>query len=90
MRLPISTPQDVGLVVRAARKAEKLRQDDAAGAIGVSDVFLYRLEKGSPGARLDKALQVIKQLGIHLYVELPDDVYAQLEKLKTQKSRVTK
>jgi transcriptional regulator with XRE-family HTH domain len=53
---------------------QKMRQDDAAGAIGVSDVFLMRLENGAPGARLDKVLLVLKEMGITLYADVPDEV----------------
>jgi transcriptional regulator with XRE-family HTH domain len=34
-------------VVRASRKAQKIRQDDAAGSIGVSENFLGKVERGS-------------------------------------------
>lgn len=74
MRIPITHPRELGSLVRATRKSQHLRQDDAAGAIGVSDVFLMRLENGAPGARLDKILQVLNELGIVLYADVPDDV----------------
>ena len=35
MLLPVKTPEELGLLVRAARKADKLRMDDVAGAAGV-------------------------------------------------------
>ena len=57
MAITLTTTTDVGHLVRAARKAQKLRQDDAAGAMGVSDMFLSGLENGAPGVRLDKLLQ---------------------------------
>ncbi len=74
MRIPITLPHELGSLVRATRKSQHLRQDDAAGAIGVSDVFLMRLENGAPGARLDKILQVLNELGIVLYADVPGDV----------------
>ncbi len=73
MKILLNTPQEVGRIVRAARKAERLRQDDAAGAMGVSDVFLWTLEKGSPGVRLDNLLQVFRALGIQLSAEVRDE-----------------
>lgn len=33
----------LGKIVCDSRKAQKIRQDDAAGSIGVSDNFLYTL-----------------------------------------------
>lgn len=77
MRVPITKPAELGSLIRATRKSQKLRQDDAAGAIGVSDVFLMRLENGAQGARLDKVMQVLKELGIVLYADLPSDVNQQ-------------
>jgi len=81
MNIPISTPQELGRLVRAVRKTEQLRQDDAAGAMGVSDVFLWKLEKGSPGIRLDKLLQVFRALGIKLSAEVSDDAAARYHAL---------
>jgi len=73
MNIPIVSPQNAGRLVRAVRKTEQLRQDDASGAMGVSDVFLWKLERGSPGVRLDKLLQVFHALGIKLSAEVSDD-----------------
>lgn len=81
MNILLRSPQEVGRLVRAARKAEQLRQDDAAGAMGVSDVFLWKLEKGSPGVRLDKLLQVFRALGIKLSAEVSDDAAARYQVL---------
>lgn len=36
MKIPIDKASAMGRVVRASRKAQKIRQDDAAGSIGVS------------------------------------------------------
>lgn len=74
MRIAVTKPNELGSLVRATRKAHNLRQDDAAGAMGVSDVFLMRLENGAQGARLDKVLQVLAELGIVLYADVQDDV----------------
>ena len=85
MKIPLNTPQEVGRLVRAVRKTEHLRQDDAAGAMGVSDVFLWKLEKGSPGVRLDKLLQVFRALGIKLYAEVSDGAAARYQVLAAPK-----
>lgn len=89
MHIPLNSPQEVGRLVRAARKAERLRQDDAAGAIGVSDVFLWKVEKGSPGVRLDKLLQVFHALGIKLHAEVSDETAARYHVLESPKPRRT-
>jgi len=74
VKISISTPTELGRLIRAVRKVEQVRQDDAAGAMGVSDVYLGRLENGAPGARLDKVFRVLKELGVQLEVEVRDAV----------------
>ena len=87
MKITLSSPQELGRVVRATRKAARLRQDDAAGAIGVSDVFLGRLENGAPGARLDKVLQVLRELGIDVYADVTEPVAATYRALASATQR---
>ena len=58
----------LGPVVRARRKAQALRIDDAAGLLGVSTDLLSRLENGQGSVRLDKALAVLDGLGLALMV----------------------
>ncbi len=81
MKIHLDNPSDVARLVRAARKAEHLRQDDAAGAMGVSDVFLWKFEAGLTMARLDKVLQVFRGLGINLHAEVSDEAGAQYHAL---------
>lgn len=88
MKVPILTPEDLGRLVRALRKTERVRQDDVAGAVGVSDVYLGRLENGAPGARLDKALRVLKQLGITLHADVSDEVAAKYSELTYRTSAI--
>lgn len=82
MRIPLIEPADIGHLIRATRKVQRLRQDDAAGAIGVSDVFLGGLENGATGARLDKVLQVLHGLGIELSAEVSDEVLLKYQALQ--------
>ncbi len=82
MTIKVSTPAEIGRLIKAARKAGRLRQDDAAGAIGVSDVFLWKLEKGAPGARLDKVCTVMRELGIELVAKVRPEVEATYEQLR--------
>jgi len=46
MKISIDNAAALGKVVRASRKAQKIRQDDAAGASGVSENFLGKIERG--------------------------------------------
>lgn len=74
MKLPIDTPASLGPIVRAARKAQKIRQDDAAGSIGVSENFLGKIERGSDAVQWGKLFQVLEGLGIQVMVDVPDSV----------------
>lgn len=78
MKLPIDNAAAIGKVVRASRKAQKLRQDDAAGSIGVSENFLGKIERGSDSVQWGKLFQVLEGLGVRVIVDVPDSVAAYL------------
>jgi transcriptional regulator with XRE-family HTH domain len=64
--LRISTAEDIGPAVRARRRAQALRIDDAASLSGVSVDLLSRLENGKGSVRVDKLLTVLDSLGLAL------------------------
>jgi HTH-type transcriptional regulator / antitoxin HipB len=68
----ISTADDLGAAVRAARKARRLRLEDVALAAGVGIRFLSELERGKPSVRLEETLRVVAALGVQLKLEDPD------------------
>lgn len=76
MKIPINNAAAIGKVVRASRKTQKIRQDDAAGSIGVSENFLGKVERGSESVQWGKLFQVLEGLGIQVVVDVPDDVLA--------------
>ena len=78
MKIPIDHAAALGKVVRASRKAQKIRQDDAAGSIGVSENFLGKIERGSESVQWGKLFQVLEGLGIRVMVDVPDNVAAHL------------
>ena len=65
------TPDQLGAIVRSARLAQGLRQDQLAGAAGVGVRFLIELERGKPTVQLGKALAVLNALGCHVDITLP-------------------
>lgn len=65
------TIENIGGVVRQARLAQGLRQDQLAAAAGVGVRFLVELERGKPTVRLDKVLAVLDALGCRLHITLP-------------------
>ena len=67
------TPSDIAGIVRTARKAQGLRQDELAGAAGVGVRFIVDLEAGKPTAQLGKALQVLQALGCQFEIVSPPE-----------------
>jgi y4mF family transcriptional regulator len=65
------TVEQIGAVVREARLARGLRQDQLAAAAGVGVRFLSELERGKPTVRLAKVLAVLDALGCRLQVTPP-------------------
>lgn len=55
-----------GPAIRARRREQSLRIDDAASLSGVSVDLLSRLENGKGSVRLDKLLAVLDSLGLAL------------------------
>lgn len=78
MQISIDDAAAIGGVVRASRKAQKIRQDDAAGSIGVSENFLGKIERGSESVQWGKLFQVLEGLGVRVIVDVPDSVAAHL------------
>jgi transcriptional regulator with XRE-family HTH domain len=72
MKIKIDSAQTLGQVVRAVRKDQQLRQDDAAGSVGVSENFLGKLERGAEGVQLGKVLLVLAELGIEMYADVTE------------------
>jgi len=78
MKIPIDNAAAIGKVVRASRKAQMIRQDDAAGSIGVSENFLGKIERGSESVQWGKLFQVLDGLGIRVVVDVPESVASYL------------
>jgi transcriptional regulator with XRE-family HTH domain len=87
MNIPIDNAAAIGKVVRASRKAQKIRQDDAAGSIGVSENFLGKIERGSDSVQWGKLFQVLEGLGIRVMVDVPDSVAAYLNEPATPRNK---
>lgn len=60
----IKNAEDLGRIVREARKVQKLSQDDLAGMAGTGRRFIVDLEKGKRTLQLGKVLRVLATLGV--------------------------
>ena len=65
------TVEQIGALVRQARLAQGLRQDQLAAAAGVGVRFLVEVERGQPTVRLAKVIAVLDALGCRLDVTPP-------------------
>ncbi|HJG37825.1 type II toxin-antitoxin system Y4mF family antitoxin [Enorma phocaeensis] len=65
----ITTPSDLGSIIKAERKRQGLTQVEFAGLCGVGITFLSQLENGKETAELGKTLAVLTTLGLDVFVE---------------------
>jgi len=81
MLVSITSPQQLGLLIRATRKTQKIRMDDVAGSAGVGPVFVREVERGKDTVQLGRVMKLLAELGIELKADVPDEVapaFAQL------------
>jgi transcriptional regulator with XRE-family HTH domain len=87
MKHPINSAADLGLVIRAVRKSTHVRQDDLAGAVRVSRQFTHDVEQGKPTVQLGRVLLLLRELGIALNVDIPDEASRTLATLQPSRPR---
>jgi len=64
----IRSPADLGAIVRAARREADTDQAEAAALTGVGVRFFGDVERGKPGVRLGLVLQVLRRLGLEVWI----------------------
>jgi len=69
MRQLITTPGQVGEILRGRRKSRRLPQKALAAKLGISQERLSRLETDATGIRLDRLIAVANLLGLELVLE---------------------
>jgi len=78
MQVTIHSTTDLASVVRAVRRASKVRLDDLAAIAGVSKQFVSDVEHGKPTVRLGLVLKVLLELGVPLTLDIPKDAEREL------------
>lgn len=73
INIAVTTPAQLGEVVRQQRKAQGLTQKQLAGLCGVGIRFLGELERGKESCEIGKTLLIVKMLGISLMLEVTTD-----------------
>jgi len=79
MQFRIESAEALGEVIKATRKSQRLRQDDAAGASGVSESFLGKVESGNTSVNWGMLFQVLSDLGIELNVDITESAAQRLQ-----------
>ena len=64
----IDSPEMMGQVIRRKRSETGIKQEVAAGMCGVGTKFFSQLENGKETAELGKTLQVLRRMGLELYI----------------------
>ena len=72
--LPAAQLADLGVCIRARRKALGVSATAAAEAAGVSRVTLHRIEKGEPSVTMGAWCSVMAAVGLHLQAQTPEDL----------------
>lgn len=70
--IAVTTPKELGELLRKKRKTQNLTQGQVAEYCGVSVKFISEVERGKETAEIGKVLYLLKMLGIDLVVDTRD------------------
>ncbi len=73
MRQLITTPGQVGEILRGRRTARRIAQQELAAKLGISQSRLSTLEADPAGLTLDRLLLLAKLLGLEVVVQDKSD-----------------
>ena len=84
MQIAVHSVADLGLAVRAVRRASDVRLDDFAATAGVSKQFASDVERGKPSVQLGLVLALLSELGIPLVLDIPSFAEPELAALRSK------
>lgn len=82
MKISVSDVRQAGILVRAVRKSQSLRQDDLAGSANVGHVFVIDAERGKETIEFGRFLRLLDELGIRMEFDIPDSALPFYEDMK--------
>ena len=82
MNTRITSPQQLGLLIRATRKSQNVRLDDLAGSAGVGHVFAREVERGKSTVQLGRVMRLLAELGIDLKADVSPDAMKEFARLE--------
>ena len=68
MRTKITSPTNLGMVLRAARKRKGLSQIEAGKSVGIDQPTLSKIERGESNARVDTLFRLFAALDMEMAV----------------------
>ena len=74
MLVDITSPAELGLLIRATRKDQRIRMDDVAGSARVGPVFVRDVERGKETVQLGRVMRLLAELGIELKADVSEEV----------------
>jgi y4mF family transcriptional regulator len=64
----VQLPKYIGSAIEDKRKKKKMTQKDLADITGTSVKFISNVERGKSTARLDKVLDLLRAVGLKVYL----------------------
>lgn len=64
----VQLPKYIGPAIKDKRKKKKMTQKDLADITGTSVKFISNVEQGKSTARLDKVLDLLRAVGLRVYL----------------------
>jgi transcriptional regulator with XRE-family HTH domain len=82
MKIPVTSPAELGMLVRATRRSHRLRLDDVAGGANVGPVFVGDVEHGKETVQIGRVFKLLEELGIKMVLDIPQAALPEFEKLR--------
>lgn len=79
MQVTITSPSELGLIVRAQRRTAGVRIDDAAAMAKVSKQFASDVERGKETVQMGLVFQLLTELGVILRADVSPEAATLLQ-----------
>ena len=86
MYVTVTSSAELGLIVRAQRRAAGVRIDDAAATAQVSKQFTSDVERGKETVQLGLVFKLLDELGVILRADVSPEAAAMLHDMKFRTS----